>query len=116
MSTPEVGQILLKSGYTFYIFLHPNTIRSLRHDWTCPKFESQEKSKIYMMQIARDIQWTYEQLMEAATSWVNHEEYTYKNTESYKNISIDWDDFWTHYEILTGTTPSDRSGFFTCSC
>lgn len=106
----------VKSGNKFYIFLHPDTIRSLRHDWICPKFEDQTKSKVYMIHVARDIQWDYDQLMSAAAHWVANKEYAYENNELYKDIGIDWDDFWNHYEILTGHTPEDRSGFFTCSC
>ena len=71
----------------------------------------------------------YEGLMEAARTWVassvgSYPDYTYDNTESYKDIRNydDWKTFWGHYYILTGERPEpDRHGDnldcpFTCSC
>jgi len=106
----------VREGSKFYIFLHPNTIRSLRHDWVCPQFEDKERSQTYMKQIARDLKWECQRLMDAAECWVQKEKYTYENNQRYESINIDWEDFWTHYEILTGKKPEIRVGFFTCSC
>lgn len=100
----------------FYICLYPNTVRSLRHEWLAPEFECKEKSRLYIERIARDIKWTYDQVMEAADRWVYQEEHSYENNERYKDISIDWDEFWIHYEVLTGKRPENCESFFTCSC
>lgn len=61
---------------------------------------------------------TYSRLMDAADLWIEHEDYTYDNTETYKGADYTkWPTFWRHYETITGRKPkSEEDTFFTCSC
>src|SRR6266516_1374787 len=53
---------------TFCIFLYPNTITSLRHDWTHPEFiketSSEVKSKKWITNWAAEYNLTYEEVIE----------------------------------------------------
>lgn len=112
-------------GERFWMFLYPQTITSLRHDWTHPAFEAAAKvddpvaqSRKWIESFAADLDQTYNRLMEAADRWVDDDDYTYDNSETYKNVDYaKWPIFWSHYEIVTGRKVKDReSAFFTCSC
>lgn len=110
-------------GQRFYMFMYPNTITSLRHEWVHPSFVgmafSQESlSHKWVEEFAEEIGQTYHDLLEAAGLWLRSEEYTYDNAEKYKDATgLQWETFWDHYEILTGTKVSDhKATFFTCSC
>jgi hypothetical protein len=71
---------------------------------------------------AGKIRQDYDDLMTAANKWINTDdgrwggEYTYDNSESYKDHYIEFEEFWKHYEIVTGKKPSDPRCFFTCGC
>lgn len=112
----------VREGQRFYMMLLPNTITSLRHEWTHPAFESTgspiETSRKWIEDFAATIDQTYTRLMDAATKYVMYEECTYDNEEKYKIIDWDqWPEFWKHYEIVTGTKIADKESHpFTCSC
>lgn len=57
---------------------------------------------------------TYEELMDAANNWENHEEYLCDGGK-FEGEYIP-DEFWDHYEIVTGKGDLRRGNFFTCSC
>lgn len=109
-------------GQRFYMMLLPNTITSLRHEWTHPAFESTgspiETSRKWIEKFAASIEQTYNRLMDAATNYIMYSEHTYDNAENYKQIDWDqWPEFWTHYEIVTGNKVADKESHpFTCSC
>jgi uncharacterized protein (TIGR02996 family) len=60
---------------------------------------------------------TYETLMEAAKSFADRGEYFHMGSnESYKGEYGKFDEFWRHYEVVTGAKPENTGGFFSCSC
>lgn len=120
-----------RKGERFWLVLYPRTITSLRHVWSHPDFpgtevrseaapeiDPVEHSKKWIETFAAKIDQTVNRLMEAADLWVEDEEYTYDNSERYKNHWDEFPEFWKHYEIVTGRAPrpSERNSFFTCSC
>lgn len=113
-------------GDRFWMFLYPNTITSLRHDWTHPAFKvaAGSESRQWIEAFAVELDQTYNRLMEAAAFWLEGEgeqwndHYTYDNSEVYKRVDdAKWATFWMHYETVTGTKAKDpEASFFTCSC
>jgi hypothetical protein len=120
----------VKAGDRFWLVVYPRQITSLRHVWAHPDFArtpdlpdakpatDAEVSKAWIANFAASINQTVNRLMGAAEEWLQDEEYTYDNSESYKDQWDKFPEFWTHYAIVTGKeVPADkRHSFFTCSC
>jgi hypothetical protein len=115
-------------GEKFWLIVYPRQITSLRHVWEHPDFLQVEdkpkidtesefhKSQAWITTFADQIDQTYNRLMNAADQWVEYEEYTYDNSESYKDHWDKFPEFWTHYEVVRGKAPKSKESFFTCSC
>lgn len=125
----------IPKGKMFWLVVYPRQITSLRHVWEHPDFvekkspvsnegilTEKEKSEEWIRGFADRIQQHPNRLMEAAEIWVNSEgdgrwpEYTYDNSETYKDYYNEFPEFWKHYEIVTGRAPRSAESFFTCSC
>lgn len=112
-------------GERFFIFLYPNTITSLRHEWehdSFPKLEAagakaRTPSEEWLREFAAITgggQYSYHQVMAAAKDWLENEEYLcFFGSEPHLP-----EEFWDHYETVTGArVPEDkRRDFFSCSC
>jgi hypothetical protein len=126
---PYLKQAVLK-GEQFYLFLYPNTVTSLRHQWTHPAFESLEAiasstvtishkdaAKAWLTTQADRIDGlSFEELMDAARHFVSTGDYFVQGGR-FEGMYVD-DDFWKWYEIYTDTkVPETRKhSFFSCSC
>lgn len=111
-----------------WIFLYPNTITSLRHEWVHPAFapsEAPDELRLAFEFVAQTCGKTYSALMEDMQSYnwsLEHSDwgnYIIDNSERYKNVEEDaWKKAWAHYERVTGEKPRDKylSGPYTCSC
>lgn len=110
----------------FWLIIYPRTITSLRHVWEHPDFIEQtqtkelsetQKSWNWINDFADKLQQHPHKLMQAANNWLDSGEYTYDNSETYKDYWNEFETFWEHYEIVTGKkVPDKESSFFTCSC
>ena len=113
----------------FWMFLHPNTITSLRHNWTHPAFGENIRDTAGSERWLRDFLSiegpSYENLIHAVN---NGGEY---GDGSYNYIRIDGDyihcggfdahgdipsEFWDHVENITGKKLRERPSHFSCSC
>jgi len=118
------GRVLARQR--FFMLLYPQTITGLRHVWTHPAFAFTTDEKIavarkWIEDLAADIKTSYERLMEAAEQFATDERCTYDNSERFKDVSNErWEEFWTHYAIVTGKTVRDFLPYdfipFACSC
>lgn len=117
----------IEPGEKFWLVVYPRQITSLRHVWSHPDFPEAEPkapniddpveiSKAWIVTFAAEIDQTYHRLMRAADDWFYHNEYTYDNTEAYKDHWDKFPEFWDHYKIVTGREPTEKDSFFTCSC
>jgi hypothetical protein len=122
----------VKKGDMFYMFLFPNTITSLRHEWLHPAFEKEdalaetEKTFIalqgdpvaekWITDFAEKVNCTYSEMLEAAESYLLTGDYLCKGGDLEGEYVPD--EFWNMYERIKRTTvkENDRNSFFTCSC
>lgn len=116
-------------GERFWMFLYPQTITSLRHDWTHPAFEAlAPTTKPHAVHLTDSEKWlrdhadaldlTYSALMRDADTWLNQDEHTVQHGSDHWRDTFAPTEFWHHYEIVTGTVvPEDRKhSFYCCSC
>lgn len=121
-----VGSV--KPNERFWLYLYPRTITSLRHNWTHPAFPEPGNDAIYappsqklasmqyIENLARSYGFSAERMIRAADEWVKSGDYWCEG-ETFEGESVP-DEFWTHYERVTGASVDhDKKGsFFTCSC
>lgn len=134
---PFLEQVV-EEGERFFMFLLPNTITGLRHEWTHPAFDAPTPSMEaalpegvptsssaletiltstrYLQEVADQLNLAYDELLEAGNLWIDCEEYTYENSESYHGM--DFQGFWHHFGVVTGRDVSMYLNDcpFTCSC
>jgi len=127
----------VKTGETFWLFLIPGSITSLRHQWSHPAFQDAtepvtaqetpstisreehiEKSKDWIKAHAEELglaDWT---MMEHAETWLESEDYQVQRGSEHWRDSFQSTEFWHHYEVVTGkVVPEDKKhSFYCCSC
>lgn len=112
----------VEKGDSFWMILYPQTITSLRHEWSHPEFEDKEDPEMetiiqYFKDIADTCGTTFDELLEIAAAYVRDQSnYEMDNTESYK--SVNWSLFWKCYEkyISRKLDKKDLYAPFSCSC
>lgn len=91
-----------------------------QRDWEAVKAASMEWIEDFASQIASDEGgYTAKQLIRVARNYVEHDEGEYDNEASFDSDSLDWSEFWKHYEIVTSkkvksTEYQDHP--FRCAC
>mgnify|MGYP001566110368 CR=1 FL=1 len=108
----------IEPGEWFWMLLFPQTITSLKHEWTHPSFldNSMSESEKWIREFADSVGLGYQTLLDGADNWIKYEEYLCFGglLEGYAVP----DEFWTHYENITKQKieESKKDSFFTCSC
>ena len=110
----------VERGERCWLLLYQQTITSLRHEWTHPAFAEVPKSpsaapsREWIRSFAEGHSETYQSIMEAARAFVERGEYFSKGGK----FEGEWvpDEFWTHYQIVTGTLVDNKESFFSCAC
>lgn len=104
------------AGERFFLFLYPNTITSLRHEWAHPAFAA-SPSVDWLKAFAEEYATTYEALMEGV-----RDGYVCFGRTSGPEAMNDPDtkvEFWSHYEAVVGMrVPTQRKAdvHFRCAC
>jgi len=119
----------VSAGSRFFIFLYPNTITGLRHQWEHPAFEQEPQKDDLLLaaeRVAHTCGKTYDALIDDMRSYnwsadgsTFGGDYILDNSERYKDVpSDDWQKCWQHFERVTGEKVHDkyRSAPYTCSC
>lgn len=112
----------VEEGQSFWMFLFPNTVTSMRHEWEHPAFavvtrpERSVKSQEWIREYAERCGLSYRDLMAGAEEYLNSGEYLCRG-ELLDGVYTA-DEFWDHFTAVTGrvVTEDDRVSFFTCSC
>lgn len=123
----------IRSGDRFYMFLNPNTITSLRHEWTHPAFAGMAAQ----VDVSASERWIKDF---CDTHDAPDAEYmisaiknggVYEAGDNYNAIQITDsavyvngsdasgeipDEFWKHAEIVAGRKLTQRPSHFSCSC
>ena len=109
-------------GARFWMFLYPNTITGLRHEWLHPAFHSTggtvSPSEAWLRTFAEEQAGiSYDHLMWGAADYLKNGEYLVDGGR-WEGFRFDADEFWRHYEAVTGVRvdEKDRYSFFSCSC
>jgi hypothetical protein len=117
----------VEAGARFWLVLLPRTISALRHVWSHPDFPedaapppssapSVEESRRWIDNFARSIPLDVAVLMGGASEYLSDGEYlVFGGLLEGETVP---DEFWDHYERVTGETvpDEDRGSFFSCSC
>ncbi len=109
----------VKKGERFWMFLYPNTITSLRHDWTHPAFAEDlriKASREWIENFADTCERTYDQIIAGAYAFLaDDSNRMHGGSELEGAFEME---FWNHFEIVTGQKVPDDSqhSFFSCAC
>ena len=111
----------IMAGDKFFMFLYPNTITSLRHDWLHPAFNKQEsdkaKSEAWLRNFAEELDMGYAAMMEAIRMADEEGEWHTFHYDTPEAVYRDKDAMWRHYEIVTGKKVLDKDvTVFSCAC
>jgi hypothetical protein len=122
----------VEEGQQFYMFLLPNTITSLRHEWTHPDFEKEDElaameptffklkgaaaEEKWVTDFADNIGSDYNEIMAAADDYLAHGEYLVRGG-TFEGYSVP-DEFWDKYEAIKRkkVEENERGSFLSCSC
>lgn len=108
-------------GQKFYMFLYPQTISSLRHDWTHPAFLPTSPKEVgeaesWLRDFALGYNLDYDHLVNEASS---QGYITAHGVDLHGQADFDSNTFWRHLETVTGKTFSQEqreNTSFSCSC
>lgn len=116
----------IKAGERFWLFLYPNTITTLRHEWEHPAFSSAEisrddhvaKSQAWIDAHAELLGLTADVMLSNAERWLRTENYTVQHDSERWRDNFNPAEFWHHYEVVTGTAvdPEKKQSFYCCTC
>jgi hypothetical protein len=119
----------IKKGERFYLFLFPNTVTGMRHEWQHPAFttamQASDKAadaRRWIEQLAENIGDpfdTFDLLMAHVQNCIDGgSHFTEHGHESMRSIWYENEEqFWKHFETLTGNKkPHKYMSVFCCSC
>ena len=118
--------IPVMEGERFWLVIYPRVITSLRHVWSHPavvnepvsasKMDDMSPSERWIRNWAMTIPLDYDTIMYGASEYVRAGEYlVFGGLLEGEYVP---DEFWPHYENVTGKTVKEdkRGSFFFCSC
>jgi hypothetical protein len=117
-------------GQRFWLIVMPRQITSLRHVWTHPAFDDvkddiaiesaaqKRVSEKWMQEFADDLGVSYSRLIEQAKHYGGQKERDGWDFWSHPEFEGHYicDEFWEHFENITGVKPVNTANFLTCSC
>jgi hypothetical protein len=120
----------VRPGEWVWMFVYPRTITSLRHVWSHPAIPDEKEiaaavssvdpdvaeSEAWIKNYARGIGVDYNELLQHAHAKVDNDDYWCEGGRFEGEYTPD--DFWEHFEKVTGRSvdENNRGNFFSCSC
>ncbi len=110
----------VEKGQTFWLFLYPQTITSLRHEWVHPAFDApavvdpKQKAIAFLTKVASDCGVSYERMMDA----IERDYYIHMGDNEYYKDVMDaaGPAFEEAVETVLGKKPGRNLYPFSCSC
>jgi hypothetical protein len=105
---------MVMPGERFWLFLFPNTITSLKHNWTHPEFrkvsEEYRISKKWITEWASQYGWSFDRAIKAGDNRT-----FFLGEVCYDEVPKQ---FWYHYGIVKDGKPllDEEEHFFRCAC
>lgn len=117
-------------GQRFWMFLFPNTITSLRHDWTHPAFESTGSvaagslvsADFWMKDFAKRVHLSYDEVIQAGREYLRTGAvFVQRDSQSARDAFYEErKQYWDNFQIITGNTVSteerEEGTPFCCNC
>lgn len=105
----------------FFMCLYPNTITSLRHEWTHPAFgavvRDKSEAERWLTEFAEEFNLSYKGLIAAAKEHLKDGRYKCLGFDTPDRAYTDMPTLWKHFETVTGLKVDDHdSQFFECAC
>lgn len=118
------GRVL--PGQRFWLFLYPNTITALRHEWTHPAFGASPtagadrllaEAREWITDFANEFDMTYDGIIRAAHAWLDDGKYVILSYDTPSRAYNDSKEFWEKFRIVSGRhAEHNEDSFFSCSC
>lgn len=106
-----------------WVMLNPNTVTSLRHNWTHPAFSDESAPKTdsekWLREYAERAGFSYGALLSGAEEWLETGQGMRYHTDIDSYFYDTAHEFWKHYEAVTGIVVDESkkdSQIFWCSC
>jgi hypothetical protein len=123
----------VEKAEAFFMCLFPNTIKSLRHEWTHDAFENADALKVlkgmqrldnsesiaFLSRYARKVELSYEKLIEAANNYLENGDDVCLDFDTPDMVYQQRKEFWEHFSRVTGVeVPEEKNKetFFSCAC
>ena len=114
--------VSVKEGDRFWLFIYPNTITSLKHNWTHPDLQNNSSGGgclpaiEWIENFAEGYGLEFSDMMQAADNYLKNNSY-FNRGGLFEGEYVPAE-FWDHYETIRNTKikEDDRGSFFTCSC
>jgi len=117
---------IVHPGQRFWVFLYPNTVTGMRHEWRHPAFQSValvdpelDRSIQFLRDAAVELETDYDSLLSPCHEICNGDYVIERGNDNWR---FSWnrlvcEGFWEHYERVTKrqVPESDRGGY-SCSC
>lgn len=110
------------AGQTFWLFLYPGSITSLRHDWTHPAFEdvplpSMSKSEIWLRDFAKTTGWEYGAMMAMLKRAMEMGGACAGDDDTAERFNNRKAEVIAHASVVLGIDPVDPTDtYFSCAC
>lgn len=111
----------VEPGERFYVFIHPASVKGMRHHWSHPQFDNgltkdpEGESRRYIERAAELKGIELEDFIHGAKEACKTGGYCFGRDLGYE--FHDWPVFWMHFERVYGMKPEDTNNrIFRCAC